>query len=83
MPKHKTISEWMTERGIDLPALVESSGMDRKVVEAIVLGRYTTSPAQRQRLAAALDVPPDDIQWGQTVHVDHFYGHGPQFGRSP
>ena len=63
--------------------LVELSGLDPKVVKAIVMGRYTTSPKQRQRLANVLGVAPDSIQWGRTVHVDHMYGHGPQFGRSP
>jgi hypothetical protein len=38
---------------------------------------------QRQRIAAALGVSVDQIQWGRTVQVDHMYGHGPQFGRSP
>ena len=83
MTRLKNISEWMAERGVDMTALIESSGLDKKVVEAIILNRYTTSPQQRQRLARALDVSTDDIQWGQTVPVVHLYGHGPQFGRSP
>lgn len=73
----------MTDRGIGLAELVESSGLDRKVAEAIVKGRYTTSPGQRQKLADVLGVLPDSIRWGQAVEVDHMYGHGPQFGRSP
>lgn len=83
MTKLKTLSEWMLERGVDTTALVEASGLDPKVVEAIVVGRYLTSPRQRERLAASLGLSPGDIQWGQPVHVDHLYGHGPQFGRSP
>jgi len=83
MHKLKTISECMSDQGIGMTELVESSGLDPKVVEAIVMGRYTTSPKQRQRLADVLGVSPDSIRWGQTVQVDHMYGHGPQFGRSP
>jgi hypothetical protein len=83
MDRSRTVANWMAERNLDLPQLVEASRLDRKVVEAIVAGRYTTSPAQRQRIAETLGVAPEDVQWGRTVEVDHMYGHGPQFGRSP
>jgi hypothetical protein len=83
MSKLKTISEWMSHRGIRIAELVELSGLDRKVVEAIVAGRYTTSPVQRRRLADVVGLSPDNIGWGQPMEVQHLYGHGPQFGRSP
>jgi len=83
MKKPRTVSEWMTEQGLSIAKLVESSGLDERVVSAIVAGRYTTSPKQRDKLANILNVSPKEIQWGQAVHVDHMYGHGPQFGRSP
>lgn len=79
----KTVADWMAERGLDLPALVAASNLDRRVVEAIVHGRYTPSPEQRKRVAAALGVSPDQIAWGHTTQVSHVQGHGPQFGRSP
>ena len=50
---------------------------------AIVDGRYTASPEQRRSIAEALGVRPEQIAWGHTTQVDHMYGHGPQFGRSP
>ena len=83
MNASRTIAEWMTERAMELTQLVAASGLDQRVVESIVAGRYTTSPAQRDRIAQVLGVSVRDIQWGQAVHVDHMYGHGPQFGRSP
>jgi hypothetical protein len=79
----RSIADWMAERGVNIESLLETSALDRKVVEAIVHGRYTPSPQQRQRLAAALGVAPEQISWGHTTQVDHMYGHGPQFGRSP
>jgi transcriptional regulator with XRE-family HTH domain len=79
----KTVADWMTERGLDLAQLVEASALDRRVVDAIVHGRYTPSPEQRRRLAAVLGVEPDQVAWGHQVEVAHVYGHGPQFGRSP
>jgi transcriptional regulator with XRE-family HTH domain len=83
MARAQTLSAWMTERGISLAKLVDATGLERRVVEAIALGRYTPSPQQRLALAAALELTPDDVVWGHTTSVDHMYGHGPQFGRSP
>jgi transcriptional regulator with XRE-family HTH domain len=83
MVQVKAVADWMAERGISLAKLVEASGLERRVVEAIARGQYTPSPQQRQRLAAALGVGPELIAWGHQVEVAHVYGHGPQFGRSP
>jgi transcriptional regulator with XRE-family HTH domain len=83
MDRLKNIAEWMSERGIGMDQLLDASGLDRKIVEAIVHGRYTPSPQQRQRLAAALGLTSGDIAWGHGVAVQHIQGHGPQFGRSP
>jgi hypothetical protein len=83
MAQVKTVSEWMAERGLGLAELIAASGLDDRIVTAIVHGRYTPSPEQRRRLAAALGVEPDRIVWGHVNQVTHVYGHGPQFGRSP
>ncbi len=83
MAHTRSLTAWLDERGLSLAQLIEATGMDRRVVEAIAHGRYTPSPQQRQRLAAALGLTPDDILWGHTTAVDHIYGHGPQFGRTP
>jgi len=79
----KSIREWMAERGLGMTQLLDAAAMDRKVLEAIVNGRYTPSPQQRQRLAAALGIEVNQIQWGHTNPVEHMYGHSPQFGCSP
>ena len=83
MPQVKSVAEWMAERGLDVPGLVAASNLDGRVVQAIVRGRYTPSPQQRQRLADALGVAVEQVAWGHVAQVDHIYGHGPQFGRSP
>jgi transcriptional regulator with XRE-family HTH domain len=83
MARAKTVADWMAERDIALEELVESSGLDRRVVLAIAHGRYTPSPEDRRRLAAALGVAVDQVAWGHVAQVDSLYGHGPQFGRSP
>jgi hypothetical protein len=83
MAQVKVLAEWMTEKGVSLADLIETSGLDKRVVEAIAQSRYTPSPQQRQRLSAALGLRPEEILWGHASQVEHMYGHGPQFGRSP
>jgi transcriptional regulator with XRE-family HTH domain len=83
MAQVNTLAGWMTDRGIGLADLVEASGLDKRVVEAVACGRYTPSPQQRQRLSAVLGVVPEQVAWGHLAQVEHMYGHGPQFGRSP
>src|SRR5262245_25480139 len=83
MERTQSVTDWLAERGLSLDALEEASGVDRKVLSAIIAGRYTPSPAQRERVAAALGVAKEQIVWGHTNEVTHLYGHGPQFGRTP
>jgi hypothetical protein len=79
----KPLARHMEETGTTVEELVERSGLDSKLVRAIAAGNYTPSPQERQRLAAALGVSVEDIAWGHAVPVDHLWGHGPQFGRTP
>jgi ribosome-binding protein aMBF1 (putative translation factor) len=83
MERPRSVAEWMSDRGVRLEELVASAGLDAKVVQAIAHGRYTPSPEQRKRLAAALGLDPAQVTWGHTAPVEHIHGHGPQFGRSP
>jgi transcriptional regulator with XRE-family HTH domain len=83
MSEIKSVAQWMVERGMSLADVVAASQLEPRVVEAIAQGRYTPSPDQRQRLADALNVASDRIAWGHVAPVEHMYGHGPQFGRSP
>ena len=83
MERTQSVSAWLAERGMTLEELEEASGLDHRVLTAIVNGRYTPSPAQRERVAAALGVTKEQIAWGHTNEVTHLYGHGPQFGRTP
>jgi hypothetical protein len=72
----------MEDAGVSVEQLVAATGLDAKLVNAIVSGNYTASPTQRQRLAAALGVSTEDISWGHAVPVEHLRGNGPQSGRS-
>jgi hypothetical protein len=77
----KSLARYMEETDISVVQLVSATSLDAKLVKAIVDGNYTPSPSQRQRLAAALGVSPDDISWGHAVPVQHLRGNGPQSGR--
>jgi hypothetical protein len=83
MAQVKMLAQWMAEKGLGLVDLVKDSGLEKSVVEAIACGRYTPSPQQRLRLASVLGIDPEQIAWGHLAQVEHMYGHGPQFGRSP
>jgi transcriptional regulator with XRE-family HTH domain len=73
----------MEETGTTLEQLVEASGLEAKLVKAIATGNYTPSPTERERIAKALSVSIEDVAWDHQVPVDHLWGHGPQFGRTP
>lgn len=83
MKRTNSIVDCLAERNLTVAELEKATGLDRKVLEAIVHGRYTPSPEQRRRVAAALGADPQHIAWGHAHEVQHIHGHGPQFGRSP
>lgn len=79
----KTVDDLCVERGITPIQLAERAGLDTHRVLAIAAGRWTPSPVERDKVAAALGLTRDEIAWGHRAAVEHLQGHGPQFGRSP
>lgn len=78
----KPITHYLEKKSLSVDDLVATTGLDAKVVHAIVSGNYTASPAQRQRLAAALGVAIEEVSWDHSVEVQYLRGNGPQCGRS-
>jgi hypothetical protein len=78
----KPLAVYIEEKGSSVEHLVKATGLDAKMVKAIVDGNYTASPSQRQKLAGALGIAVDEIAWGHSVPVQHLRGNGPQSGRS-
>jgi hypothetical protein len=79
----KSVAELCAEHGLDAKQLADRAGLDERRARAIVEGRWTPSPAERDRVAAAFGLTRDRIAWGHSTPVSHLYGHGPQFGRTP
>ena len=78
----KPLARHLEEAGLTVGQLAAAAGLNAKLVKSIATGNYTPSPAQRQRLAAALGVSIEDVSWGHAVPVEHLRGNGPQCGRS-
>lgn len=73
----QSVAELCQAHQITLAELVERCGLDEPRVTAIVLGRWTPSPTERQKIASVFDVTIDQIAWGHKTPIQHLYGHGP------
>ena len=71
------VAELCQRLEVSFAQLVEQSGLDEGRVSAIFLGRWTPSPAERQKIAAVFGVAVDEISWGHKTPIQHLYGHGP------
>jgi transcriptional regulator with XRE-family HTH domain len=73
----KTVALLCQEHRIEVRQLAEKSGLDEQRVQAIILGRWLPSPAERDAVAAVFNLSRDQIVWGHTTPVQHIYGAGP------
>jgi transcriptional regulator with XRE-family HTH domain len=77
MEATRSVSELCQEHGIDHKQLAEKTGLDEQRVLAILLGRWTPSPGERDKVAAVFGRTRDQIAWGHKTPIQHIYGHGP------
>jgi transcriptional regulator with XRE-family HTH domain len=77
MENLKSVDVLCLEHGIGVKQLAERAGLDEQRVLAIVLGRWTPSPAERDRVAAVFGLTREQISWGHKTPIQHIYGHGP------
>ena len=77
MDELKSVGDLCLEHKLDAKQLAERSGLDEQRVLAIVLGRWTPSPAERDKIAAVFGRSRDQITWGHKTPIQHIYGHGP------
>jgi transcriptional regulator with XRE-family HTH domain len=72
-----SLDELCARSGIDVRQLAERAGVDEQRVLAIVLGRWTPSPEERDAIAAVFGLTRDQIVWGHKTPIQHLYGQGP------
>ena len=73
----KSVDRLCIEHGIDVRVLAERSGLDEQRTLAIVLGRWTPSPEERDAIARVFGITREQIIWGHKTPIQHLYGHGP------
>jgi transcriptional regulator with XRE-family HTH domain len=73
----KSVDRLCAERGMEVRQLAERAGLDEGRVTAIVLGRWTPSPEERDAIAGVFGLTRDQIAWGHKTPIQHLYGQGP------
>ena len=73
----KTVEDLCVQHGLRHKQLAEKAGLEEQRVLAIVLGRWTPSPAERDKVAAVFGLTREQIAWGHKTPVQHIYGQGP------
>jgi hypothetical protein len=73
----KSVDELCRQHQLVPKQLAEKAGLDEQRVLAIVLGRWTPSPAERDKVAAVFGLSRDQIAWGHKTPIQHIYGSGP------
>ena len=83
MDNLRTVEELCAAHSFNIAKLAALSGLEEKRVLAILEGRWTPSPAERDKIAGVFHLAREQIAWGHKAVISHIHGHGPQFGRSP
>ena len=63
----KTVDRLFEETGLTIEQLAEKANLPLDRMAAIEAGRWTPSPAERIRIAAAFGVKQEEISWGHTM----------------
>ena len=61
MDAQKSVDQLCVEHGIDWKQVAERSGLEEQRVLAIVMGRWTPSPTERDKVAAVFGLTRDQI----------------------
>jgi hypothetical protein len=77
MPTSVTVYDLCVQHTLTHVQLSEQSGLDEQRTLAIVLGRWTPSPKERDAIAAVFGLTREEIVWGHKTPIQHIYGQGP------
>jgi transcriptional regulator with XRE-family HTH domain len=64
----KTVEHLFEETGLAIEEVSQRSGLPVERVAAIAEGRWTPSPQERERIAAAFGVPVAEVSRGHTMN---------------
>jgi len=73
----RNIDQLCMDRQLTVSHIAAQSGIDEQRVTAIILGRWTPSPQERDAIAAVFGLTRDQLAWGHKVPIQHIYGQGP------
>jgi hypothetical protein len=62
-----TIDLYFEQSQLTIDDVSDRSGLPLDRVEAIALGRWTPSPTEREKIAAAFEVEIDQVAWGHNM----------------
>ena len=72
-----TVAELCVARGINAEQMAERCDLETTRATAIIMGRWTPKPDERQKIANLFEVAIDDVRWGHSTPIQHLWGHGP------
>ncbi len=64
----KTVEHLFELTGLAIEDVAEAAGLPVERVAAIAEGRWTPSPEDRGRIAAAFGVPVEEVSWGHSMN---------------
>ena len=64
----RTVEHLFEQTGLTIEEIAERSCLTAQRVAALAEGRWTPSPDERARIAAAFGVPVEEISWGHTMN---------------
>jgi plasmid maintenance system antidote protein VapI len=70
----KNVDVLCLARQMDAKKLAELANLDEQRVQAIIEGRWTPSPEERDKVAAVFGMTRDQIAWGHKTPIQHIYG---------
>lgn len=64
----RTVEHLFEQTGYTIEDVAERANLTVERVAAIAEGRWTPSPEDRERLAAAFELPVEEISWGHSMN---------------
>jgi transcriptional regulator with XRE-family HTH domain len=73
----RNVDQLCLDHKLSVQQLAARAGLDELRVLAIVLGRWTPSPQERDAIAGVFGLTREQIAWGHKTPIQHIYGQGP------